>query len=110
MGRLSGSYRHYIPGTSLSIEKNTAAVPGDDKFYVIHEGKMVAGFRSLKKAEEKFRQLIEEIGYSRPAPSSVSQCSSAEEELDRYLVAKELYWAESYKYKGRGGKGGRGGV
>jgi len=110
MVRLSGSYRHYIPEVSLSIERNTAAVPGDDKFYVIHEGNMVAGFRSLKKAEERFRQLIEEIGYKRPALTSSRQCSPAEEELDRYLVAKELYWAESYKYKGRGGKGGRGGV
>ncbi len=108
MTRLSGSYKHYIPEVNLSIERNTVAFR-DDKFYVIHEGKIVAGFRSLKKAEENFRQILEEIGYKRPALSD-RQFSPAEEDLDRYLVEKELYWAESHKYKGRGGKGGRGGI
>jgi hypothetical protein len=33
-----------------------------------------------------------------------------DEKLERYLDAKDLYWAESYKYRAKGGKGGRGGV
>ena len=29
---------------------------------------------------------------------------------ERYMEAKDLYWADSYKHRGGGGRGGRGGV
>lgn len=58
-----GSYKNFIPKLNLSIEKNTDQVPNDGKFYIVREGHVIEGFRSLKKAEEKFNHLVEESGY-----------------------------------------------
>ena len=103
------TYRHFIPDLSLSIERNTARVPNDGKFYILHEGHITESFRTITKAEARFRELVKESGY-KPEVSATKPPSAADEELERYLDAKDLYWAESYKYRGKGGKGGRGGV
>jgi hypothetical protein len=109
MIREDSSYRHIIPQLNLSIERNTAKVPNDGRFYIVREGQIIESFRSIKKAEEKFRQLVKDSGY-KPKVSPTKPRTAADEELERYLDAKELYWAESHKYRGKGGKGGRGGV
>lgn len=107
--REDGSYRHIIPQLNLSIERNTGKVPNDGRFYIVRDGHIIESFRYIKKAEERFRQLVKESGY-KPDVSPVKPWSAADEELERYLDAKELYWAESHKYREKGGKGGRGGI
>lgn len=107
--REDGSYRHIIPQLNLSIERNTAKVPNDGRFYIVRDGHTIERFRYIKKAEERFRQLVKESGY-KPDVSPMKPWSAPDEELERYLDAKELYWAESHKYRGKGGKGGRGGI
>jgi hypothetical protein len=102
-------YRHFIPKLDLSIERNTDQVPNDGKFYIVHQGHVMDGFRSIKKAEERFRQLVKESGY-KPEGSPAKPKSASEEGIERYLDAKDDYWAESYKYRVKRGKGGRGGV
>ena len=104
-----GTYRHFIPELGLSVERNTASVPKDGKFYILRGGEVIDSFRAIGKAEARFRQLVKESGY-KPEVLPVKPRSATEEKLERYLDAKDLYWAESYKYKARGGKGGRGGV
>lgn len=103
------SYKHYLPALRLSVERSTGNVPNDGRFHVVYNGHIVGSYRSVKKAEEKFRQLIDDLGYS-PEPIIVKKRSTAQENIDRYLEAKDMYWAESHKYKGGGGKGGRGGI
>ena len=104
-----GTYRHFIPELSISIERNTARIPNDGKFYILREGQIIDSFRTIGKAEARFRQLVKESGY-KPKVSPTKPPSAIDEKLERYLDAKDLYWAESYKYRAKGGKGGRGGI
>lgn len=104
-----GSYRQIIPDISLSIEKETDNVPNDGKFYVIKDGNVKGSFRSLKQAQEMFNDLVKESRYT-PRVKPSHKKSSSELATERFLEAKDFYWADSYKYKGGGGRGGRGGV
>ncbi|HEX78015.1 MAG TPA: hypothetical protein G4O03_06350 [Dehalococcoidia bacterium] len=104
-----GFYKHSIPKLNLSIERNTSQVPNDGKFHIVYDGCIVASFSSIKKAEERFRQLVQESGYKPEAPPT-RPISARHESIERYLDAKDEYWAQSYKYRGKGGKGGRGGI
>jgi hypothetical protein len=109
VARSDEAYRQYIPDLDLSIEKNTMNVPKDGKYYLVRNGQIVKGFSSLKKAEVAFKEAVAESGYM-PKPVEKQAKSAAEQNIERYLDTKDLYWAESHKYRGRGGKGGRGGV
>lgn len=109
MAGLNDTYRHYIPELGLSIEKNTTSVPKDGKYYLVRDGQIVKAFRALRNAEVAFREALAEAGYT-PRPVDKQAKSAVEQSMERYMDAKDLYWAESYKYRGKGGKGGRGGV
>ncbi len=100
-------YRQTIPELELSIERGTNRVPEDGRFYVLRNGEVLGAFRSFKKALELYKRVVEESGY-RPPP--VEKQSLSQQAVARYLDAKDLYWAESHKYRALGGKGGRGGV
>jgi hypothetical protein len=109
MANEGSTYRHYIPALDLFIERGTSRVPGDGKYHVVYKGKIVGSFRSRKKAEQKFRQLVEESGY-KPDTSIAKPVDPSQEALERYSLEKAIFWAEGPKYKGKGGRGGRGGV
>ena len=104
-----GTYRHYIPALDLSIERYTNRVPNDGRYHIVYKGNTVDSFRSKKIAEQRFYQLVEESGYKPDTPEA-KPLDPSQEALDRYLLAKNIFWAEGPKYKGKGGKGGRGGV
>ena len=104
-----GSYRQVIPDIQLSIEKDTDAVPQDGKYYVVREGKIRGTFRWIKPAQKLFNDLVKESGYT-PSTKSAKKKSASELATDSYLEAKDFYWADSYKHRGGGGRGGRGGV
>ena len=101
-------YRQSIPDLGLSIERATESTPDDGKYHVIHKGKAIGSFRILKQAQELFRQVIEESGYN-PTPATHGKTTS-QMMTERYMESKDLYWADSYKHRGGGGRGGRGGV
>ena len=106
------TFRLAVPEAGLSIEQNTEAVPHDGKFYVLRDGKVVGGYPALKKARERLQQLKDEIGF-KPAETAGDQ--SAEERANREHVERLLdsatsYWSQAHKYRGGGGRGGRGGV
>jgi hypothetical protein len=109
MARSDEAYRQYVPGFDISIEKNTTSVPRDGKYYLVRGGQVVKAFRTLKQADAAFKEALTEAGYT-PRPVEKQAKSATEEDIERYLDAKDVYWAESYKYRGKGGKGGRGGV
>lgn len=102
------SYRQYIPDLNLSIERYTEQTPNDGKYYVLQNGEVLGSFRSLKQAQEIFKKVVQESGY-KPSPPKRSKTTS-ELMTERYMEAKELYWADSHRYRGGGGRGGRGGV
>jgi len=84
-------------------------VPSDGKFHVVDKGNIVGSFRSIKKAEEKFYQIVKESGY-KPDTTINESLDPSKEALERYALEKAIFWAEGPKYKGKGGRGGRGGV
>ena len=58
---------------------------------------------ALKKAEQKFYQLLDESGYKPPQPDKPD--NPAEEAMERYMQAKEIFWAEGpKKIKGSHGR------
>lgn len=101
-------YRQSIPDLGLSIERSTEATPDDGKFHVIQHGELLGSYRALNRAKEMFRQIIEESGYD---PSPAVQAKTVSQMMtERYMEAKDRYWADSYKHRGGGGRGGRGGI
>ena len=109
MSGLDNAYKQYIPDLGLSIEKNTENVPRDGKYYLLRGGQIVKAFRTLKKADVAFREMLAEDEYT-PKPVEKQAKSAAKQNIERYFDAKTLYWTESHKYREKGGKGGRGGV
>jgi len=105
----SGPYRHFIPKLELAIERYTSRVPNDGKYYIISHGQIIEDYRSLKKAEERFRELVEGSGFV-PEDNTSTELDPNEESLQRYLSSKDIYWYESWKYRDKKGKGGRGGI
>jgi hypothetical protein len=109
MGNSGGRYKHFIPTIDLSIEKNTGSVPNDGKFHIVKGGEVIHSFRNRKLAEEKFKQLLAESGF-KPAQTHTPKVDPLDESLERYAMAKDIFWAEGPKYRKGGGRGGRGGV
>ena len=108
-GMQTSYYKQYVPGFHLSLERGSDSVSADGRYHILQNGQIVASFRMLKKAQEKLRELAKQAGYM-PEETKNEPKNAAQEGIERYLDAKDRYWAESYKFKGKGGKGGRGGV
>ncbi len=92
----------------LSIERDTERTPDNRKYYVFRDEQVLGTFSKLKAAQSLYRQVISESGYH-PEPQPEHGKTASELMTERYLEAKEFYWADSHKYRG-GGRGGRGGV
>jgi hypothetical protein len=104
MSEKTSYYRQYVPEIKLSIERGTTGATSDGKFHVIKEGKNIGSFSSLKQAQDVFKRLLAESGY-RPKLQSNKQVTPADEGLERYLTAKDIFWAEGPKYREKGGPG-----
>jgi hypothetical protein len=73
------------------------------------KGHIEGNFKSLKKAQVAFQGELQKAGYKPQKVDGVPK-SAAEANIEQYMNAKDLYWAESHRFKGKGGKGGRGGI
>ena len=102
-------YKQSLPPLGLSIERDTERTPDDRKYYVFRDEQVLGSFSKLKAAQSLYRQVISESGYH-PEPQSEPGKTASELMTERYLEAKEFYWADSHKHRGGGGRGGRGGV
>jgi hypothetical protein len=109
MTQRSTYYKRCIPEIKLSIEKGTKEVPNDGKYYLLVDGQIVEKFTLLKKAEGKFKEFVEAIGYKPKLLQDVKP-KPRDETIDRYMIAKSIFWAEGPKYRDKRGRGGRGGV
>jgi hypothetical protein len=63
-------YRQVLPDLGLSIERFTEGVPSDGLWHVLRSGDEVGRFRSLKAAQEAWREIIRESGW-KPSPRDV---------------------------------------
>ena len=101
------SYRQYVPTGELSLERNTGKVPNDDWFYVLQDDVVVGRFKSFKEAQQDYITRRSTLALPSVASKDSTTLSNT---LDQYFLDKELYWAESHKFRRGGGKGGRGGI
>ena len=109
MASAGDSYKHYIPDIGLSIEKNTQIVPHDGKYHLLRNEQILKSYKTLKQAEIAFKGMVAELGY-KPKPVKKQTKSAAEQNVERYLDAKDVFWAEGPISRDKGGRGGRGGV
>lgn len=105
-------FRLAVPEVGLSIEQNTENVPQDGKYHVLKQGAIVASYPSLKRARERLQRLKDEAGF---VPQSAREDEAGDElaskeHVERLLDAHGRYWGASHKFRGKGGRGGRGGV
>ena len=102
-------FRLDVPEIGLSIEQNTENVPHDGRYHVVKAGAIVASYPSLKRARDRLQKLKEEAGYQ-PTLDAAAEKSPAKEHVERLMDAASSYWGASHKFRGGGGKGGRGGI
>ena len=95
------SYRQYVPNGGVSLERNTTHVPCDNRYYLLHGHRVIAVFTSLKKAQARFHEVLRESGFQAQAPEP-PKVDFAELAIQRYLDAKEEYWASSHKFRSGG--------
>ncbi|MGE5554242.1 MAG: hypothetical protein ACM3XZ_10080 [Betaproteobacteria bacterium] len=108
-------YRQYNQRAGVSLEQGTPAVPADNRYHLLHLGKLVGSYPSLKRAMNAYRKLVQEIlgESSDGSPAGEEGATRKEKKVDpvkesteRFLDAKDAYWANSHKYR-RGGRLGR---
>ena len=105
MRKSSGQfYRREISKIGLSLERCTDKVSDDGKFYILRDGQVIEALSSEKKAVARFREIAEDIGFA-PDPTDQKPRDPFQEHLDKYFEAAEVYWAQSYKYREKGGPG-----
>ncbi len=63
-------YRQVLPDLDLSIERFTENVPDDGQWYLLKGGEELGRFRSLKAAQEAWREIVRTSGW-KPAPNEV---------------------------------------
>lgn len=86
------SYKQYIPALHLSIERNTQNVPTDNCYYIIRNNTVLGKYRSLKKAEELFRAIVEESGY-KPSTKEIKPKDKADLTVAEFLDRGDEWWA-----------------
>lgn len=107
-------YRQFNERAGVSLEQGTPDVPPDNKYYLRRGTEQVGSFPSLKRAMSAYQKLVQEILAQGAAEGAVDPAAAAHEKkvdpvkesTERFLDAKDAYWANSHKYR-RGGRLGR---
>jgi len=68
-----------LPDLDLSIERYTEAVPSDGAWYLMRGREQLGRYRSLKAAQEAWRQLLRESGWT-PNPRPVDPAEARRRE------------------------------
>lgn len=96
---------------NLAIERGTANVPDDGRYWVTREGAAQSGHKTLTIAEAYLDLLVDEIHEEDPSLKRPGELLRAEQAFHDILSARgESRAAARAKAQQKGGKGGRGGV
>jgi len=97
-------FKMYYRGAPASLEQGTESVPDDGKYYLLLDGQIVNSFRSLKKAQEVYQQLLADIGFEPEAKEAKADGEEIRRRerhaVDYYRVSD--YWDEAYYHRGGG--------
>jgi hypothetical protein len=89
------AYRQYRSDADLYIERYTARVPQDGKWYVIHRNEIVGSYRSLKAAQTRYQTILTEIGHTLPKSEPFDSTQALRSEAqDEFVARQEMYWAK----------------
>jgi hypothetical protein len=68
----------------LSIERFTESVPADGQWYVLKAGERVGRFRSLKAAQDAWREIVRKSGW-KPKPRELDMADlRRREQIERW--------------------------
>lgn len=78
---MSSPYRQFLPELELSIERYTDAVPDDGAWYLMQFGQELGRFRSLKAAQERWKEVVRESDWTpTPIPVDVERARLREQQ------------------------------
>jgi hypothetical protein len=90
---VADQYVQRLPALGLSIERNTPAVPPDGRWHLIRDDVELDTFRTLKAAQEAWRELIAASGWTPPKAEERSAAEMLEaERWARDRDARNEYW------------------
>ena len=84
-------YKQEIREIGLSIEEGTARVPKDGKYYLIKDERILGSYRSLKKAQARYQEIVKETGY-KPKRGDAERKSLAEGAIEDDLLKRDIGW------------------
>lgn len=99
-------YRQQIERANLSLECNTAAVPQDDYYYVIHDGKVVGRYRSLKTAQAKYKEILASLDLP-PLERDENERRQAQDRAAAHTIVDNMEVATFSKAAASRSKGGK---
>ena len=90
---MEDQYVQRLPALGLSIERNTSAVPLDGRWHLLRDSVEINSYRSLKAAQEAWRQIVAESGWTPPrveqrSPSEIREAERRAQDRD----ARNEYW------------------
>lgn len=107
---MKGYFIQSIEDINASIERNTQAVPNNDRYFIIKEGKIIYSTMSLKRAQSKFQEVVMEMGYKPRPPKKLTpeeiKKAQTQQVLHKFFKDYDNYWDNAYKFR-TGGKYGR---
>jgi hypothetical protein len=90
---MTDQYVQRLPALGLSIERNTPAVPSDGYFYVLRDGVVLKRVRSLKSAQDTWRDVVAASGWTPPKPQGrTPEAMLAADRAARDRDARNEYW------------------
>ena len=77
-------YRQTLPALKLSIERHTDAVPHDGRWYLLRDGAELGSYRSLKAAQEAWREVVAQSDWKPPPREVDTEEVRRREQMERW--------------------------
>lgn len=94
---MDDKYVQRLPALGLSIERNTPAVQADGRWHLLRDEVEIDSFRTLKAAQEAWREIVAASGWTPPKTDG----RSAKEILDAERAARDRDARNEYWHSGR---------
>lgn len=92
-----------LEGLDLTIEQATDRTPDVRGFHVFLDGELVGSHKTLKGAQEQFRKLRDESGWTPPAKAELTPTEMMIKEREAHQrLAHFEYWSNSASFRGGG--------
>jgi len=95
-------YKQFHPRANISIESYTGNVPADGKYYILKDGQIISGFRSLKAASLAYQKMVDEMALPRLVKEKDIKVTSGQIMDDYYSrVSNNALLGTSFGSKGK---------